>query len=337
MTTRARLSWLVGAVLSGGALLTALPAARACSICGCGDPLLAASDPAAVNGTLRLQLDTEYLRVDAGTDGQPGYTDQLTQWSFRLNAVYRPISRLSLIATFPVLDKTIHTVGGGTDVTDSQLTGIGDAELGARYALWRAINLGRGRVQEFALAGGLMMPTGANDARTTDPSTGEVTLVDPHGQLGTGGWGPFLGLHYRFEQINWLGFADASYRMRTTGSYFDGSKYKFGDAALWSVHGQYRPLSTLAVDLGIDGRYARVDKITDAGDTSSSTQGNTGGTLLSLAPGVYFNAAGALWVFARGQIPFYKNLYGEQDVYPSVAVGLQYRHGSVEAPMRDLF
>jgi hypothetical protein len=79
------------------------------------------------------------------------------------------------------------------------------------------------------------------------------------------------------------------------------------------------------VDLGIDGRFARVDKITEPGDTSSSTQGNTGGTLLSASPGVYFNAIRSLWVFARGQIPFYKNLDGEQDVKPSVAVGLQYQ------------
>jgi len=303
--------------------------ANACSICGCGDPLLAASDPAAITGILRLQVDTEYLRVDAGTDNSPGYTDQLTQWSYRLNAVYRPISRLSIIATLPVLDKTIHTVGGGTDLADSHLTGLGDAELGARYALWRSVNMGIGRLQEIALAGGMMMPTGANDAKTTatDPITGAITTgpVDPHGQLGTGAWGPFLGLHYRFEQVNWLGFADFSYRMRTTGSYFDGSKYKFGDAALWSVHGQYRPITTVAVDLGIDGRFARVDKTTDAGDTSSSTQGNTGGTLLSAAPGVYFNAVGAFWIFARGQIPFYKNLDGEQDVKPSVALGLQYQ------------
>jgi hypothetical protein len=313
-------NWLIGALVATAALFTSIPQAGACSICGCGDPLLATNDPAAITGLLRLQLDTEFLRVDAGTDGQPGFTDQLTQWSYRLNAVYRPISQLSLIATLPVLDKTIHTVGGGTDVTDSHLTGLGDAELGARYALWRSINLGIGRVQEFGLAGGIMIPTGAHDAKAADG-----TLVDPHGQLGTGAWGPFLGIHYRFEQVNWLGFADFSYRMRTTGSYFDGSKYKFGDAALWSVHGQYRPLATLAVDLGIDGRFARVDKVTDTGDTSSSTQGNTGGTLLSVAPGVYFNAVGSFWVFARGQIPFYKNLDGEQDIKPSFALGLQYQ------------
>ena len=320
---------LAGAILFASAIFASVPNSNACSICGCGDPLLAASDPAAITGVLRLQLDTEYLRVDAGTDGMPGYTDQLTQWSYRFNAVYRPIARLSIIATLPVLDKSIHQVGGGTDITDSHVTGLGDAELGARYAFWRSINLGTGRVQELALAGGVMMPTGANDAKstTTDATTLAVTttLVDPHGQLGTGAWGPFLGLHYRFEQIKWLGFADFSYRMRTTGSYFDGSKYKFGDAALWSIHGQYRPFPSLAVDLGVDGRFARVDKTTEPDVASSSTQVNTGGTLLSAAPGVYFNAVRGLWVFGRGQIPFYKNLNGEQDVKPSVAFGLQYQ------------
>jgi hypothetical protein len=320
-----RLSRLFGVLAAALVLFTSTPGANACSLCGCGDPLLATNDPAAITGLFLLQLDTEYLRVDAGTDGSPGYTDKLTQWSFRLNAVYRPISRLALIATLPVLDKTIHTVGGGADITNSHLTGIGDAELGARYALWRSINMGVGRVQEIAIAGGIMMPTGANDAKGTDKDTVAGTLVDPHGQLGTGAWGPFLGLHYRFEQVNWLGFADFSYRMRTTGSYFDGIKYKFGDAALWSVHGQYRPVATLAADLGVDGRFARVDKITDASEASSNTQGNTGGLLLSAAPGVYFNAVGTFWVFARAQIPFYKNLFGEQDVKPSVALGLQYQ------------
>jgi hypothetical protein len=320
-------SWWHGAaytIAGMGVLLASMSSAKACSICGCGDPLLAASDPAAITGLLRLQLDTEYLRIDAGTDGMPGYTDQLTQWSYRLNAVVRPSSRLSLIATVPVLDKTIHTVGGGTDETASHLTGLGDAELGARYALWRSINFGWGRVQEIALAGGLMMPTGSSGAKTTD-STGTAIPVDPHGQLGTGGWGPFLGLHYRFEQGQWLGFADVSYRMRTTGSYFDGSKYKFGDAALWSAHGQYRPIAALAVDLGIDGRYARIDEATAPGNSGAGTVDNTGGLVLSAAPGVYFNAMGAFWIFARGQIPFYKDLFGEQDVHPSVAFGLQYQ------------
>jgi len=319
------LGWLVRVLLSALALFLWIPEAAACSICGCGDPLLAASDPAAIAGRLRLQLDSEYLRVDAGTDDRPGYTDKLSQWSYRLNVAYRPISRLSFVATVPFLDKTIHTVGEGTDAIASHLTGLGDAELAGRLALWQSISYSRRRVQEFALSAGTTLPTGSSNAKTSD-GTGTVIPVDPHGQLGTGGWGPFAGLHFRFEQTDWLGFADLSYRVRTTGSYFDGSTYKFGDAAVWSLHGQYRPWDTLAVDLGLDGRYARIDKATLAGDGdgAAASVANTGGTVLAVAPGLYYKAASGFWLFARGQIPFYTNLNGAQSVKPSASLGLQY-------------
>jgi hypothetical protein len=33
----------------------------------------------------------------------------------------------------------------------------------------------------------------------------------------------------------------------------------------------------------------------------------------------------AAWLFVRGQLPFNKNLDGEQDVKPSVSAGLQYQ------------
>jgi hypothetical protein len=305
-------------LLAAAALAALAPRARACSVCGCGDPLLTASDPAAITGQLRLQLDTEYLRVDAGTDGQPGYTDKLSQWSYRFNAVYRPIEDLSLTATVPLVSKAIRTVGGGTEVTNSDLTGLGDVELGARYAFWRSVDFGIGRVQELAVSGGSALPTGRHEDRAADGS-----LLDPHGQLGTGGWGPFAGAHYRFEQADWLAFASLSYRIRTQGSYFDGSRYKFGDAVLWSVHGQYRPLRRVALDLGLDGRHARADRAVDPDGTVVSAVENTGGTVVSVAPGVYLNAFGGLWLFVRGQVPVYKRLFGEQDVLPSVTTGFQ--------------
>ena len=109
---------LAASLLAIASFFVATPA-RACSVCGCGDPLLTATDPAAITGRLRFEIDTEYLRIDAGTDGQPGSTDKLTQWSYRLNAVYRPLDALALSATVPLVSKTIHTVGGGTDVLGS--------------------------------------------------------------------------------------------------------------------------------------------------------------------------------------------------------------------------
>jgi hypothetical protein len=293
--------------------------AHACSVCGCGDPLLAASDPAAITGQLRLQLDTEYLRVDAGTDNTPGSTDRLTQWSYRFNVVYRPIESLAFTATVPLVSKKIDAVAAGLETPSSDLTGLGDVEVAGRYTLWRTVNLGRARAQQFAVSAGTTLPTGAHDAKT---AAGD--LIDPHGQLGTGGWGPFLGLNYLFEQGDWLAFANVSGRLRTEATYFDGSRYKFGDALLWSVHGQYRPLRRVALDLGVDGRYAKADRSTvDA--VVEDAVANTGGTVLSAAPGVYFNATGALWLFVRGQVPFYKSLFGAQDVLPSFTTGVQFQ------------
>jgi hypothetical protein len=304
------------------AVLVLLPASRthACSVCGCGDPLLTASDPAAITGKLRLQVDTEYLRINAGTDGQPGYTDELTQLSYRFNAVYRPLDTLSFTATLPLVSKTIHTVGGGNDVVGSDLTGLGDMEIAGRYAPWRSLELGIGRVQEFAVTAGTSIPTGDHNAKASDGS-----LVDPHGQLGTGGWGPFVGLSYRFEQGSWLAFASVSGRLRTEATYFDSSKYKFGDALLWSVHGQFFPVRRVALDLGLDGRYAKADRATDPSGAVDDAVVNTGGTVLSVAPGVYFNAYRGMWLFVRGQIPFAKNLFGEQEILPSFTTGLQFQ------------
>jgi hypothetical protein len=236
-------------------------------------------------------------------------TDQLTQWSFRLNGVYRPTETLSLTATLPVVSKVMNMVGGGTSERTSDATGLGDVEIGARYALWRAVNLGVGRVQEFAVTAGTSLPTGASDVKA------DGIRIDEHGQPGTGAWGPFAGLHYRFEQGSWLGLATVAGRVRTENSH----QYQYGSAALWSVHGQYFPTRRLALDLGVDGRYAAADRA--AGETVV----NTGGTVLSLAPGVYFRAVGGAWLFVRGQIPVYKDFFGVQDQLPSFTTGVQYQ------------
>ena len=305
---RGVLSWrLALAVLAAAGMLVAWPA-RACSVCGCGDPLLTSTDPAAINGRLRLQLDTEYLRMDAGNEDQPGFTDELTQWSYRFNAVYRPLESLSLTATLPVVTKRMKLVGGGgASLTTSDATGLGDVELGARYTVWRGVNLGTGRVHELALSAGTSLPTGPNDLR----EGGE--RIDEHGQPGAGSWGPFLGVHYRYEHGRWIGFGSLSGRVHTENDH----RYAYGRALLWSIHGQYSPVKRLALDLGIDGRHAAVDE--DAGERVV----NTGGTVLSATPGVYFNALGGAWLFVRGQIPFHERLRGEQDVLPVVVTGIQ--------------
>jgi hypothetical protein len=306
MSDRSTRLALLGLAL--GALTAAFPAA-ACSVCGCGDPLLTSSDPAAVTGRLRLQLDTEFLRVDAGNEEDPALTDELTQWSYRVNGVYRPVETLSLAATVPLVTKTIRVTGAGPAETSSDVTGLGDVEFAARWALWRAVDLGVGRVHELAVSAGASMPTGASDRQ----SGGE--RVDEHGQPGTGSWGPFAGIHYRFEQGSWLAFGSLSGRVHSE----NGEEYRYGSALQWSVHMQYTPAKRFVIDLGLDGRHAATDK------ASGETVVNTGGTVLAVAPGVYVEAVGGAWFFVRGQVPFYKHFQGAQDQLPSVVVGVQYQ------------
>jgi hypothetical protein len=294
--------------LALGALAVALlaaPPARACSVCGCGDPLLVASDPAAIAGQLRLQLDGEYLRVDAGNEADPHLTDQLTQWTYRLNAVVRPLDRLALSATVPVVDKTIRVTGDSSPA--SSATALGDVELGGRVTLWRSVSLGLGRVQEVAVAAGSSLPTGPNGLRRG----GE--RIDEHGQPGTGAWSPFAGLHYRHELGRWTAFASLAGRVHGE----NGHRYTYGAAALWSVHGQALIARRVALDLGLDGRHAAADR--GAGEAVV----NTGGTVIAAAPGVYVDVAGGAWLFVRAQVPVVKNLRGVQDQLPSVTTGLQ--------------
>jgi hypothetical protein len=303
--------------LLAAALAAAAPDARACSVCACGDPLVGASDPAAIGGQLRLQLDTEYLTMSAANEMDPAATDRLTQWSYRLNAVYRPFDQLSLMLTVPLASRVMRMSDTAGTRTESSFTGLGDLEVAARWALWSDVSFASQRAQQLAVSAGTSLPTGAYRRANAD---GEIDL---HGQLGTGSWGPFAGLHYLLEKGDWLAMASVSGRLRTETSLPGGDRYRFGDAVLWSVHGQYRPVPRVALDLGLDGRHARADRATVAG--ARETVPDTGGTVMAVAPGVYFNATGGLWLFVRGQIPAYQDLLGRQDVGATVATGFQYQ------------
>ena len=303
--------------LLAAAMAAAAPDARACSVCACGDPLAGASDPAATAGQLRLQLDTEYLSMSAANEADPAATDKLRQWSYRVGAVYRPFDQLSLMLTVPFASRVIKTSDAAGTRTASSFTGLGDLEVAARWALWSEVSFAAQRSQELAVSAGSSLPTGAYRRAGAD---GEI---DPHGQLGTGSWGPFAGLHYRFEKGDWLALASLSGRLRTETSLPGGDRYRFGDSVLWSVHGQYRPTSRVALDLGLDGRTARADRATAGG--LREVVSDTGGTVMAVAPGVYLNAVGGLWLFVRGQVPVFRDLLGRQDVGATLATGFQYQ------------
>lgn len=299
---------LAGLLPLAAVLLGSPRPAAACSVCACGDALVAVAEMPGNVGQLRLALESEILTLTARSDVSPGMTDSLSQYTLRLGAVWSPLDRLNVLFTLPATRKVMRTEGMGTDRPASDETGLGDVEVGLRWFAWEAVDFGARTRQSLAFMAGASAPTGPNGA-----AAGGVR-VDEHGQLGTGGWGPSAGVFYRLAGEVWSGFATASGRYRTRNSY----GYRYGEALVWSVQAQVQPLAWLVATLGVDGRAAAADR------DSGAAVANTGGLVLAAAPGLHFNVMKGGWLFARAQVPFYTRLLGEQTVGPVWTAGIRY-------------
>jgi len=290
------------------ALSAAARPARACSVCGCGDPLVSVGEVAGPKGQLGLELDFQWLSQTAGGD-VPGTLDVLNQYSILFTAAYTPIERLNLVVTFPYLWKNLQNqAADGTRTLTSSLNGFGDLQFGVRWFVWDQIDFGNRTHQSLSVNAGTFAPTGANDA------TVNGVRVDEHGQIGTGGWGPNVGLFYRLQGDVWSGSAGLWGLYRTV----NGFGYRFGPAVLWTAQVQYQPIEWFAAALAIDGRWAAPDV------SDGATVPSTGGFVLAAAPAVYFNVFKGGWLIARAQLPFATALYGIQTLGPVVTGGLRY-------------
>ena len=298
------------AVLAAGtSLALAASPALACSVCGCGDPLVGVGQVAGPAGQLGLELDGQWLSQTAGGD-VPDTTDVLNQYSVMLTASYTPVANLNLVVTLPWVWKNMQMeMPDGSRMTTSNLNGFGDMQFGLRWFFWDDIDVGYRTHQTLSVSASTFAPTGNNSAVQAD---GE--RVDEHGQIGTGGWGPSAGLFYRIQGDVWSGYAGVWGLYRSVNSY----GYRFGSAALWTVAGQYQPLDWLAVALAVDGRAAA----SDVQDVASVE--NTGGFVLAAVPTVYVNVFPGGWLLAKAQLPFATKLNGVQTIGPVVTAGLRY-------------
>lgn len=277
------------------ALVARVPAARACSVCETGDPLVHAGDSVARSARLRLALDFQYLTASAASDDMPGATESVDQLTLQPVIVYSPLPQLNLVLQAPLMRKHWTLTGAGADEEQAPI-GLGDLDLGARWFVWQREDwLARSR-QALGLTAGVYLPTGADGAQ----SDGE--RIDDHAQLGRGSLGPYVGASYAYHRDPWNTFASITVTAHTTNAY----DYHYGAGLQWTVREDFRPWDRIAFELGADGRYAARD------DIAGERQENTGGLVLAVAPGLAVNVAGDLWLRARGEIPVYERLYGTQ-------------------------
>ena len=298
-------------VLVGTLLLALLPlkALQACSVCGCGDPLLAAGSAMPMAGQIRLSLDGEYLYATAaGAD--PGTTENLAQTTLRPVVVYSPNTSLSLVLQVPLVRKNWWTDDPAEPLTATDNYGLGDIDLGGRWFFWQDLHLADRWNQNLALSVGASLPTGDSNI------TVDGQLIDQHAQIGTGAAGPYVGLLYGFNGAQSGVSLNATYRYR--GTNYQG--YQFGQALSFGIGGHYRILEPLSLTLGLDGRYADYDQDWGAGQAN----GDTGGTVLDLTPGFGWQIGEGVGLTGRVQFPIYTNLFGTQLVTPTYDLSVQY-------------
>jgi len=259
-------------------------------------------------GTWRFAFDYLVLSASAQSDDNPARTESLVQQTFLPVLVYSPTNELNLVLQVPLNWKQWSLVGGGLPSESAAPFGLGDIEVGLRYFVWTDIDFKQLSRNSIALSAGTSTPTGADDI------TVDGQRIDQHAQLGTGAWGPYLGLLYTFSQARWNVTATLTGRYRTTNSY----GYQFGAAVLFGAAARYFFVESFGLSFGLDGRYAVRDV------QQGQAQLNTGGFLLAMTPGISWNLSGGLWLFAQAQIPIASHLYGVQSVGPVVTGGLQY-------------
>jgi hypothetical protein len=295
-------------VVALGVLATARRA-RACSVCGCGDPLVSISDARPTSGRFRVGLDFEHLSMTARSDDDPTLTERLTQATFRPVLIYSPSNRWNLVLQVPLTWKSWALGGPAGDVQRSKAFGLGDVDLSARLFVFDEVELMKQLRWNLAFSVGTSFPTGPDDLKVG----GE--RIDDHAQLGTGAFGPYVGAFFAWHRDPWNVFASATARTHSTNAY----GYRFGDALLFGVRTEYRIVDRFAVGLGLDGRQAARDTRHDV------PQENTGGFVLAITPGIVVNVIEPdLWFYLRVQVPVATHLYGEQTVGPTVLASLQY-------------
>jgi len=100
----------LGGLVALAAWLPARPVS-ACSVCGCGDPLVAAGDSSPKSGTFRFAFDYAYLTASAESDDNPAQTESLVQMTFMPVVVFSPTNNLNLVLQVPLPVEELDALG----------------------------------------------------------------------------------------------------------------------------------------------------------------------------------------------------------------------------------
>jgi hypothetical protein len=298
-------SWLIlfGALLLGTGVSGS---AQACSQCLCGMPFPADVLGGVIPKQVTFGLDEHYLSKVNALDEGPGEEHEREH---RLAGIilWRPTSRLALLARMPYNFKQITTRPDGASQSVERSRGLGDAELLALVGLARVSG---SHAPTFGLVLGMAAPTGSNDALDK-----EGLRLDSHLQPGTGAWSGTGGVH--LTAIGSGGVWDASLLDRINGRSPHG--YRYGSSILYNAGITTREWKGVQLIGQLNGRSATRDRL-EAGSMGK----NTGGTVLYAAPGVRWQGGIGVSLEGAVQVPVLQSLYGDQTEHTTARLTLSW-------------
>ena len=288
-------------LLPGAMLLLFAGQTLACATCQCGDyTLTLLGDEKNFAGRLRLGVEALARREAAG---EPGVDESVfDERRYSLGASYSFNDRLSLAARLPYVRKDWHVDGVG----DQTVSGLGDADLTARYTLGQT----GGAVvrQRWGVQAGMKLPT---SSEKTDASG---AALDIDGQPGAGAWTPSLGAYYGYFHFPWM----TQISLVATDPHPGYGGFKGGRALVLAAQSQYALNTAWSLQLEFDLRHAL--RNLEAGERDA----DSGGTLGSIAPGIAWSPATDVVLYASGQIPVIRSYNGVQHESGAVRVGIAF-------------
>lgn len=260
-----------------------------------GNPLAA---PITFNTALPVSQEEiifrELVIVGKASDDTGGMGREMTVVTANSVVAYGVTPDLALFGILPVTFKELETPAGIREAD-----GIGDARLIARYTIYKKNAVGKTtRIAPFI---GLKVPTG--DSVKTD----DLGLLPTSLQPGTGSWDVFGGVIATIASLDWNLDFQASYQANSRAA-----GIKRGDVARADASFQYRllPQKLRRDDKGYF--YGVIEaNLVHSGRMRANGAGNpnTGGTALSLVPGVQY--ATRRWIAeAAVQLPVMQDLNG---------------------------
>jgi len=262
-------------------------------------------------GHLRIRMNYFYMDKDRYVKGSSATLNpankRVTIHKELLRFYYGLFSDFHVVVTIPYLSKKQEMEMSGKKVK-KHTSGLGDIKLIGKIRILRQ-SPPQGHGLSMALAGGMKLPTGKDDAKR------EGVLIPPPLQPGSGSTDYILAIFGTKKFSRFFLHSNIMYQICTKGS----QEYKFGNILTYNLALVYPVASYIDIVGELNGSYKAKD------EQYGTKLVNTGGYELYFSPGIKCNLSSSVVFELSIPLCIWRELNGIQNASDyKIAVGILY-------------